>query len=67
MTKEKINTQFNISFTEEMIPEKLKLNLRFFLFLLGMLQNCCYYVIMVALDDLDKIFKSRSTVIICLG
>lgn len=54
-------------FDEEMIPKKVSISIKLNLFILGTIQNCFYYVILVSLNDLEILFQSKSFPLVSLG
>ena len=67
MKQNKSSDSIKVRFTEEMIPKKILLKIKIVFFILGVIQNCFYFVILVSLNDLERVFESKSTVIVCLG
>ena len=59
--------EVKVRFTKEMIPPKTLVQIKIIFFLLGVIQNCYYFIILVSLNDMEAIFKSKSAVLVSLG
>ena len=60
-------SKINVHFTENMIPKRLFTKIKAAFFILGIMQGTFFFLILVSLNDLDRIFHSKSQVIISLG
>ena len=60
-------SQIKVHFTKNMIPKGLFTKVKAVFFILGVMQGTFYYIILVSLNDLGRIFQSKSQVIISLG
>ena len=65
--KNTTSSNFRLRFSDEMIPKDIFRKVKAVFFLLGLMQNCFYFVVLVSLNDLEEIFESKSSVIVCLG
>lgn len=60
-------SNLKLQFPDQVIPKAIYTKVKIVFFILGLIQNSFYYVILVSLNDLEEIFHSKSAVIICLG